>query len=86
MITNINTQQIIIEQSAEYGSDLYLVFVDFEKAFDSVYIERFWMVLRRRGIPNKLLSIIESTYNDAKCRVLHNSTLSTPFVVDSGVS
>ena len=76
-----NTLRIIIEQSAEYRADLQLVFVDFEKAFDSV-VER---ALRTRGIPNKIVSVLKSTYNGAKCRVLHNGTLSTPFVVGSGV-
>ena len=36
-VANINTLRIIIEQSAEYRSDLHLVFVDFEKVFDSAY-------------------------------------------------
>ena len=60
-----------------------LVFVDFEKAFDSVDREGLWMALRRRDIPYKLVSVIKSTYNGAKCRVLHNDTLSAPFVVGS---
>ena len=34
-VVHINTLQSIIEQSAEYRFDLHLVFVDFEKAFDS---------------------------------------------------
>ena len=35
-IDHLNMLSIIIEQSAEYRPDLHLVFVDFEKAFDSV--------------------------------------------------
>ena len=50
-------------KSAEYRSDLHLVFVDFEKAFDSVVL---WMALKRRGILNKIVSVIKSTYNGAK--------------------
>ena len=38
-VGHINTLQIIIELSAAYRSDSHLVFVDFEKAFDSVYGE-----------------------------------------------
>ena len=77
-VDHINTLRLIIEQSAEYHSDLHLVFVDFEKAFDSVDRKGLWMALRRRGIANKLVSVIKSTYNGAKCRV--------PFqVVGSGV-
>ena len=60
-IDHINTLRIIIEQSAEYSSDLHLVFVDFEKTFDSVDREGLWMALISRGIPNKLVSVIKST-------------------------
>ena len=49
-VDHINTLRIIIEQSAEYRSDLHLVFVDFEKAFDSMDREVLWMALRRREI------------------------------------
>ena len=35
-VDHINTLRLIIEQSTEYRSDLHLVFVDFEKAFDNV--------------------------------------------------
>ena len=69
-VDHINTLRII---------EWHLVFVDFEKAFDSVDRERLWMALRRR------LSVIMSTCNGAKCRVLHNATLSAAFVVGSGV-
>ena len=48
-VDHINTQRLIIEQSAEYGSDLHLVFVDFQKALDSVDREVLWMELRKRG-------------------------------------
>ena len=54
-VDHINTLRLIIEQSAEYRSDLHLVFVDFEKAFDSVDRELLWMELRRRGTPNKIV-------------------------------
>ena len=77
--------RIIINQSAEYRSDLHLIFVDFEMAFDSVNREELWMALRRREIPNKLVSAIKTTYNGVECRVLHNVTLSAPFVVESEV-
>ena len=59
-VDHINTVRLIIGQSAEYRSDLHLVFVDFEKAFDSMNREVLWMALRRRGIPSKIQSVITS--------------------------
>ena len=35
-VDHINTLRLIIKQNAKYRSDLHLVFVGFEKAFDSV--------------------------------------------------
>ena len=58
-VDHINTLRIIINQSAEYTSDLHLDFVDFEKAFDSVDRERLWMALRRREIPYNIVSVIK---------------------------
>ena len=82
-VDHINTLRIIIEQSAEYRSDLHLVFVDFEKTFDSVDREVLWMALRRHY--NKIVSVIKSSYNGVKYRLRHNGSLSAPFVVGSGV-
>ena len=62
---------------------MHLVLIDFEKAFDSVNREVLWLALKKRGISNKIVSVIKSIYNGAKCRVLHNGTLSAPFVVVS---
>ena len=41
----IASLRIIVEQTLEWNTGLYLVFVDFEKAFDSLDRELLWMVL-----------------------------------------
>ena len=38
----IATLRIITEQSLEWNSGLYLAFIDFEKAFDSVDRDAMW--------------------------------------------
>ena len=82
---HINTVRIIIEQCAAFKQDLHLLFIDFEKAFDSVHRESLWKALRRRGVPDKIITMIKATYTGAKCRVLHKSKLSEQFEVNSGV-
>jgi hypothetical protein len=42
----INAIGIIMEQSLEWSISLYLVFVDFAKAFDSVKRKRMWLRYR----------------------------------------
>ena len=38
--------RIIVEQTLESNTGLYMVFVDFEKAFDSIDREVVWKILR----------------------------------------
>lgn len=57
----ITTLWIIIEQSCEWNSPLYINFVDFEKAFDSVDRDTLWKLLRHYGMPVKIVNIIRSS-------------------------
>ena len=49
----IATLRIIVEQTLEWNTGLhvYMVFVDFEKAFDSIDQEVLWKILRHYGVP-----------------------------------
>ena len=47
---HIATLRIIIEQSIEWQSPLYINFTDFEKAFDSVDTDVIWMLMHHHGI------------------------------------
>ncbi|XP_030756962.1 uncharacterized protein LOC115882853 [Sitophilus oryzae] len=49
-IDQINTLRIIIEQSQEFRSPLYMVFVDFQRAFDTIKHIAIWKALREKGI------------------------------------
>lgn len=72
----------IIEQCIEWQRQLYVNFVDFEKAFDSIHRESLWKILRNYGIPCKLVHLIKSFYNNFRCSVGHSDTF---FDVKTGV-
>jgi hypothetical protein len=40
-----------MEQTTEYLTNLYLVFVDFGKGFDSINRNKVWEAMNRNGIP-----------------------------------
>jgi len=61
------------------------VFVDFEKAFDSLHRDSLWKILRHYGIPLTLVNIIQLLYQNFECRVLYNNKLTEPFEVKTGV-
>ena len=81
----IATLRVILEQSQEYKSPLYVTFIDFEKAFDSLDREVLWKLMQYYGIPAKLTNIIRNTYKGMECRVLHEGQLTEPFKVTTGV-
>ena len=81
----IATLRIIVEQSIEWNSSLYINFVDCEKAFDSVDRETLWEVLRQYGVPKKLVNMIKNFYEGMSCRVIHEAQFTKNFEVRTGI-
>ena len=81
----ITSLRIIVEQSLEWNSPLYINFIDYEKAFDSVDREALWKLLRHYGVPEKIIALIRCTYQDMSCKIAHASQLSESFEVKTGV-
>jgi len=81
----IASLRIIVEQSLEWNSPLYITFIDYEKAFDSVDRETLWKLLRHYGIPEKIISLVRSTYQNMSCKITHAGQLSEKFEVKTGV-
>ncbi|VDP60227.1 unnamed protein product [Schistosoma curassoni] len=57
----IVTLRIIVEQSVEWNSSLYINFIDYETAFDSVDRRTLWRLLRHYGVPEKIINIIQNS-------------------------
>ena len=79
----IATLQIILEQSLEWNSPLYINFVDYEKAFNSVDQQTRWKLLRHYRIPGKITNIIRNSYKGMTCRVVDGWQLTDAFEVRS---
>ena len=77
--------RIIIEQSLEWNTSLFLNFVDFEKDFDSLDRDVLWNLMAHYGIPQKFINIIRNSYNNMQCRVIHEGKLTESFDVKTGV-
>ena len=60
----------IIEQSIEWKSSLYVNFIDFKKAFDSVHRDSLWLIMRSYGIPSKIVSMVKALYDHFECTVV----------------
>ena len=77
--------RIVVEQSLEWNSPLYINFLDYEKVFDSVDIETMWKLLRHWVVPEKIISFIRCTFQDMSCRIAHAGQLFESFEVKTGV-
>ena len=69
----------IVEQAIEWNSNLFLCFIDFEKAFDIVNRDTLWKIMRSYGIPSKLIRIIKAMYSQSECAVQTGSGLTEWF-------
>ncbi|XP_078663299.1 uncharacterized protein LOC144906655 [Branchiostoma floridae x Branchiostoma belcheri] len=81
----IATLRIIVEQSIEFNSQLYAVFIDYEKAFDSVDRTTLWKILAHYGIPGKIINMVKVFYANFQAQVLHEGDLTAPFNMTTGV-
>ena len=84
-IDQIATLRIIIEQSLEWNSSLYINFVDYEKAFDSIDRPTLWKLMRHYDLPDKITHIIKNSYEGMTCRVVHGGQLTDAFQIRTGV-
>ena len=81
----IATLRVIVEQTMEWQTPLYVCFIDFEKAFDSVDRQAIWDILRHYGVPDKIISVIRRLYEGFACQVIHSGRLSEDFEISTGV-
>ena len=64
-IDQLFSLRLLTEKYFEHGKDLYVCYVDFQKAFDSVWRKGLWQVMRHLGYDNKIIRLIESMYRNS---------------------
>ena len=48
----------VIEKAREFQKNLYLCFVNYAKAFDCVDHDKLWKILKKMGIPDRLICLL----------------------------
>ncbi|VDP56713.1 unnamed protein product [Schistosoma mattheei] len=79
----ITTLCIVVEQSIEWNSSLYINSIDYEKAFDSVDRKTLWKLYYR--VPEKIVNIIRNSYDGLQCKVVHGGQLTDALQMRTGV-
>ena len=66
----------IIKKAREFKKNIYFCFVDYAKAFDCVYHNKLWKILKEIGKPYHLTCILRNLYagQEATVRTEHGTT------------
>ena len=64
---------------------LFITFVDFKKAFDSIDRDMMFAILQNYGIPDKIVSAIRVLCDQSTSQVYIQGQLSEPFAITTGV-
>lgn len=82
----ITTLRIIKKQTLYWNTGLYMVFVYFEKAFNSLDHIMLWKILTRYGIPAaKIVRMFQVLYDGFQARVLHEGRMTKSFEMKTRV-
>jgi sorting nexin-29 len=75
----------MLEKHIEHYSFLYMLFVDFKQAFDSVNRKKLIEAMNKMRILHKIIRMVEMTMNDTKAKVKIGNKLSETFEFSIGV-
>lgn len=64
---------------------LYVAFIDFRKAFDSICRDKLWKVLYKTGMNGKIIQALKSMYSVVKARVRAGADLTEEFLCPQGL-
>ena len=65
-IEQIIALEQMLEKSIEFNNPLYLVFIDFTKAFDSIKLPCLWKLLEQTSINKRYINLLKCTYDNSK--------------------
>ena len=74
-VDHIFTLLAIVQKQLSLNRKLYVTFIDFKKAFDSISRKLLWPILQKQGIRGKLFRCVKSMYNVVKARVRDGASL-----------
>jgi len=81
-ITNL---RILMHKARQHQQLLYMCFVDFKKAFDSISHDKLWVTMMDLGYPLQLIDLLAKLYRKQLAKVKVAGTLSEWFPVKKGV-
>ena len=84
-IDHMFTLVAFVQKQFSLNRKLYVAFIDFEKAFDSINRCILWRILVKNGVNGKMFRCIKSMYSNVKCKVRSGASLSDCINCTAGV-
>ncbi|XP_047988405.1 uncharacterized protein LOC125228012 [Leguminivora glycinivorella] len=81
----IQAIRILIEKAKHNSTNLHMIFIDLEKAFDHVPRDLIWEALRAQLIPEVYINLIMDMYADVTTQVICPAGMSDSFELKVGV-
>ena len=81
-ITNL---RVLMAKLLEHNQPLYMCFIDFQKAFDSVQHEKLWWAMLDMGYPPHLVNLLANLYKSQRASVRIAGVMSEWFSIRKGV-
>ena len=75
----------VISKYWEFNKTVYILFVDFSKAYDSIARQKMWSLLNKCKIPQKLINLIKMCVEGSRCKVRVKRDYTDSFEVSTGV-
>lgn len=76
----------IVEALARPKGKIYILFVDFRKAFDSIWHSILWRKLHMAGISSQIIRVLNSLYHNANTQIkINNKELTNSIGITKGV-
>ena len=84
-IEQIFALEQIIEKAIEFNNPVFIVFIDFTKAFDSIKFDCLWKLLGETSINKRYIKLLKSTYDDSTASIKTDIGISRPVKILKGV-
>jgi len=81
----IFTVKNLLEKAWEHNIEIHQIFVDFQKAYDSIRGDKLYAIMAHFGIPNKLIRLTKATMENSTYYVKIGTIMTDCFKVGTGL-
>ena len=84
-IEQIIALEQIIEKSIEFNNPVYIAFIDFTKAFDSIKLDKLWAILEKTSMNKRYINLLKLTYDNSTATIQSDIGTSRHIKIQKGV-